>query len=100
MLLRSTRLAIVLIALIPATAARAASIWTPLNSGTTQTISAIAWPTATTLVFTTTGGQILHQTSPGAFAQSTVTPAAPFGFTDIAMSADGTKGVAVGPSAK
>lgn len=102
MLRRSVRTALVsavLTVLAPAAAAQAASLWTPLTSGTTQTISAIAWPTANTLVFTTTGGQILHETSPGVFAQSTVTPAAPFGFTDIAMSADGTKGVAVGPSA-
>jgi photosystem II stability/assembly factor-like uncharacterized protein len=102
MLLRSTRFALVLAVLavlVPAGTANAASVWSPLTSGTTQTISAIAWPTASTLVFTTTGGQILHETSPGVFAQSTVSPAAPFGFTDIAMSADGTKGVAVGPSA-
>jgi photosystem II stability/assembly factor-like uncharacterized protein len=102
MLLRSTRAAFVsavLIVLAPVAAARAASIWTPLTSGTSQTISAIAWPTANTLVFTTTGGQILHQSSPSVFTQSSVTPAAPLGFTDVAMSPDGTHGVAVGPHA-
>ena len=101
MLLRSTRIAFVcavLAVLAPGATAQAA-FWTPLSTGTSQTVSSIAWPTANTLVFTTTGGQILHQTSPDVFAQSTVTPAAPFGFTDIAMSADGTKGVAVGPRA-
>lgn len=102
MLSRFTRLVVVVAvaaasAVIPS-AATAASIWAPLNSGTSQTISAIAWPTANTLVFATSGGQILHQTSPGVFAQASV-PSAPFGFTDIAMSPDGTHGVAVGPSA-
>jgi photosystem II stability/assembly factor-like uncharacterized protein len=69
-----------------------------VSTGTTNTISAIAWPTANTLVFATSAGHIFHETGPGAFAQSTVTPAAPLGFTDVAMSSDGTKGVAVGHS--
>jgi photosystem II stability/assembly factor-like uncharacterized protein len=98
MLLRSTRFALALIALTPAAAARAASLWTPLPTGTTDTISAVAWPTASTLVFATTAGHVFRETSPDVFGQSTVSPGAPLGFTDIAMSADGTKGVAVGPS--
>jgi len=42
-------------------------------------------------VYATTGGQI-HYLSGSSFVSSTVTPLNTIGFTDIAMSPDGTKG--------
>jgi photosystem II stability/assembly factor-like uncharacterized protein len=94
---RALRLAAVLFVLAPAAASRAASIWTPVATGTTQTITAIAAPSNSKIVIATTSGSIRYSTG-GAFAAATVTPSNPSGFTDIAMSPDGTKGVAVGPS--
>jgi photosystem II stability/assembly factor-like uncharacterized protein len=92
-------IAVVVVGLLSAAPAGAASIWTPLSSGTTQTISAISAPTAGEVVYATSGGQI-HYLSGSSFVASTVTPTNSIGFTDIAMSPDGTKGVAVGPNAK
>jgi photosystem II stability/assembly factor-like uncharacterized protein len=99
MLRRSIRLALVLCALAPVAAARGAVLWTPLSSGTTQTITAIATPSATEVVFVTSGGQIRFL-SGSTFSAATVTPANVTGFTDLAMSPDGTKGVAVGATGK
>ena len=90
-------LAICLGAAFPVSTASAASLWTPVTSGTTQAINAIAIPAAGEMVYVTSGGQIAYLSAPGTFTQATVTPAAPLGFTDVAMSPDGTKGVAVGP---
>lgn len=99
MFVRSVRLACALVVLAPITAARAASLWTPVPSGTSAAISAIAAPSANEIVFATKNGEIHRSVSPGTFASSTVTPsAAAFGFTDLAMSPDGTTGIAVGGS--
>lgn len=97
MLIRSVRLALVLCVLAPVAAARAASLWTPVTSGTTSGIAAIAAPNANEVVYATKNGEIHHLTG-GTFAASTVSPAKPpFGFSDLAMSPSGTTGVAVGP---
>jgi photosystem II stability/assembly factor-like uncharacterized protein len=95
MVARCFRYALLALALIPAAGARAASIWTPAATGTTATITAIAAPKAGEVVFVTANGEI-HRLVGSSFVSSTVTPANPLGFTDVAMSADGTKGVAVG----
>jgi hypothetical protein len=97
MVARCFRYALVALALIPAAAARAASIWTPVSTGTTSTITAIAAPKAGEVVFVTANGEI-HRLAGSSFVSSTVTPANLLGFTDVAMSPDGTKGVAVGSS--
>jgi photosystem II stability/assembly factor-like uncharacterized protein len=100
MLARSFRLSLILAAMViaPATAAQAASLWTQLPTGTSETISAVAWPTANEIVFATVGGHIFHETAPGVFSQSVLSATNLLGFTDLAMSPDGTKGVAVGQS--
>jgi photosystem II stability/assembly factor-like uncharacterized protein len=99
MLARSCRLTVLLaiVALTTTASASAASLWTPVSSGTSGTISAIAYPNAAEIVLVTANGGILHLTA-GGFAASTVTPAAPLGFTDVGMSPSGVDGVAVGPS--
>jgi photosystem II stability/assembly factor-like uncharacterized protein len=97
MRVRLTRLLLLLgVMLVPAGGARAASIWTPLLSGTTQTISAIAIPKANEVVDVTTGGQIWYLNSGTTFVQASVTPSAPLGFSAVSMSPDGSHGVAVG----
>jgi photosystem II stability/assembly factor-like uncharacterized protein len=100
MVARSVRLALVLLALGPVAGARAAAIWTPLNSGTTQTITAISAPNASTVVYVTSGGQIHYLVSGTTFLQSTLTTPTGTPFTDVAMSPDGSKGVAVGTGGK
>jgi hypothetical protein len=85
-----------LLGLAPAAAARAASVWTPVASGTTQTISAIAARSTGEVVFATTGGSMGRLVG-GGFVAAMVAPANPSGFTDIALSPDGNVGVAVGP---
>jgi photosystem II stability/assembly factor-like uncharacterized protein len=100
MFARSVRVALALAALVlaPTTAAQAASLWTPVSTPTTHTISAIAYPSASEVVFVTTAGDVFHGAALGPYSASSVSPSNPSGFTDLAMSADGTKGVAVGPS--
>jgi photosystem II stability/assembly factor-like uncharacterized protein len=83
--------------LAPAGAAQAGSLWTPVASGTTDTIAAIAWPTSSEIVLVTTAGHIQRSTASG-FVAATLNTANALGFTDVAMSPDGTKGVAVGPN--
>jgi photosystem II stability/assembly factor-like uncharacterized protein len=84
------------LALIPAANAAAASIWTPVASGTGGTISAIATPKAGEVVFTTTAGKIFHSTVGGAFAEASLNLPMALAFDDVAMSPDGTVGIAVG----
>ncbi len=81
---------------IPAGSAAAASIWTPVASNTAGTISAIAAPKAGEVVFTTTAGKIFHSTVGGAFAEATLDLPMTLAFDDVAMSPDGTVGIAVG----
>jgi PASTA domain-containing protein len=81
--------------LIAAGPAAAASIWTPVASGTGGTISAIATPKAGEVVFTTTAGDIYYLAG-GAFAKATLNTPAPLPFEDVAMSPEGTVGIAVG----
>jgi photosystem II stability/assembly factor-like uncharacterized protein len=75
--------------------ASAASIWTSVASGTAGTIAVIATPKAGEVVFTTTAGKVFHLVA-GSFVEATVSPAMPFAFEDLAMSPDGTVGIAVG----
>ena len=98
MLARSIRLALLLsvLALVPAAAANAASLWTPITTGTTDNITAISTPTAGELVFTTSDGHIYYLNSGGTFTQATLSPTTTEDFNSVAMSQDGTNGVAVG----
>jgi hypothetical protein len=77
-------------------AARAAVVWTPVQSGTTQTITAINWAPSR-LTYVTAGGEIFYLDAPytGAPEQATVTPANPAGFHDVAM-VNSVLGIAVG----
>jgi photosystem II stability/assembly factor-like uncharacterized protein len=84
------------VVLVPAASAGAASLWTPVATNTTQTITAISAPSATELVFVTSGGAISYRTGSGTFAAAGLSTPNPTGFTAVAMSPDGTKGVAVG----
>ncbi len=99
MLARSARLALILFALVPAAGARAATLWTPMASGTTATIEAISTPQPGEVIFVDSNGGI-HYLSGGAFVAASVTPTNVIGFTDVAMSPNGVDGVAVGPSGK
>jgi photosystem II stability/assembly factor-like uncharacterized protein len=98
MLARSIRLALLLsvFALVPAAAANAASLWTPITTGTTDNITAISTPTAGELVFATSDGHIYYLNSGGTFTQATLSPTTTEDFNSVAMSQDGTNGVAVG----
>jgi photosystem II stability/assembly factor-like uncharacterized protein len=69
-------------------------------TNTTQTITGISAPHAGELIFVTSAGSVSYLTAAGTFAAAAVTPANPTGFTGVAMSADGTKGVAIGALGK
>ncbi len=75
--------------------AAAAPSWTPVASGTAGTISAIATPKAGEVVFTTTAGKIFHMVG-GTFVEASLNTPMLLAFKDVAMSADGTVGIAVG----
>jgi photosystem II stability/assembly factor-like uncharacterized protein len=93
--MRASLLAFAL-ALVPTATAAAASLWMPVATNTTQNITGIAAPHAGEVILVTSGGSISYMNGGGTFQAASVTPAAPLGFTDVAMSPDGTKGVAVG----
>ncbi|HEY2770080.1 MAG TPA: hypothetical protein VGI87_05910 [Solirubrobacteraceae bacterium] len=84
------------LALVPAATAGAASLWTPVATNTTQNITGVAAPHAGELILVTSGGSISYMDGAGTFQAASVTPADPLGFTDVAMSADGANGVAIG----
>jgi photosystem II stability/assembly factor-like uncharacterized protein len=100
MLARSTRLVLALsvLMLVPAAAAAANAVplWTPITTGTTDNITAISTPSAGELVFTTSDGHIYYLNSGGTFTQATLSPTTTEDFNSVAMSQDGTNGVAVG----
>jgi hypothetical protein len=98
MLLRSSRIALVaamLTILAPVAASRAASLWTPVPTGTTDDITAVATPKAGEVVFTTGNGHIYYLNGT-TFVQATLTPPTVLGFAALGMSTDGLDGVAVG----
>jgi photosystem II stability/assembly factor-like uncharacterized protein len=96
MRLRVSRLApiSVIAVLICCGSASAATIWTPLSSGTTTDISSVAAPSASEILYTA-GTTIEYDTSTG-FKLATLTPTPALPLTAISMSSDGTTGVAVG----
>jgi hypothetical protein len=97
MLSRSIRLGLVLCALAPVAAARAATVWTPVTTGTAQTINGVGGVSENQLVLVTSAGGVFHGSAATGFVGSGVTPTSPAGgFNDVAMSPDGTHGVAVG----
>jgi hypothetical protein len=69
--------------LIPAAAAHAASIWTPINSGTTDTISSIVYQSPTRFWYATTNGKIEFFIGSRFVAGAGVTPGE--NFTDLAF---------------
>jgi hypothetical protein len=73
-----------------------ASIWTTVNSGTTDNISALAYTGPGRLVFVTSSGKAFRQTAGGFVQGSGIAPGAIF--TDVAFAPDGVNGVAVGNS--
>ncbi len=80
-----------------ATSARAASIWTPLSTGTTEDISAIDYQSDAAFFFTTSNGGIFQRTLAG-FVQRPSPGSTGVVFSDIAMR--GSKGLAVGAVGK
>lgn len=79
--------------------AHAASVWRTSPSGTTATISSIAYPTPGNVVFATAAGQIYYG-GPAGFKPAAMNPANYTALTRVAMSPDGTRGVAVGLGGK
>jgi hypothetical protein len=69
--------------LVLASTAQAATIWTPINSGTTDTISAIVYQSATRFWYATTNGHIAFWNGSG-FTQGTGITAGE-NFTDLAF---------------
>ena len=87
---------VVLIALVVslvASAPASAGIWTPISSGTTNTITAVDYQGAGKLWYTTTNGEIFKNGVRVGNVPGVV-------LNDIEMSPDGTKGIAVGDSNK
>jgi photosystem II stability/assembly factor-like uncharacterized protein len=80
--------------LVPAAGAAAASLWTPLNSGTSDQITGIATPQAGEIVYVTSAGHIEYFN--GSTFQPATVPTTVFGLSAVAFSADGVHGVAVG----
>jgi photosystem II stability/assembly factor-like uncharacterized protein len=98
MLARSMRLGLMVWAMMlpSAAAASAASLWTPVSTGTTETITAVAVPSSSEIVFATAGGSIYYFNGTG-FSPAGFSPSPPaLGLSGIGMSTDGTRGVAVG----
>jgi hypothetical protein len=83
--------------LVPAAAAHAASIWTPVSSGTTDTISSIVYQSPTRFWYATTNGKIEYFNGSSFVAGAGVTPGE--NFTDLAfqptngVSGPGTSGL-------
>jgi methionine-rich copper-binding protein CopC len=69
--------------LVPAAAAHAASIWTPLSSGTTDTISSIVYQSPTRFWYATTNGKIEYFNGSSFVAGAGITPGE--NFTDLAF---------------
>jgi hypothetical protein len=77
--------------LIPAGAAHAASIWTPVSSGTTDTISSIVYQSPTRFWYATTNGKIEYFNGSAFVAGAGITPGE--NFTDLAFQpSDGVSG--------
>jgi hypothetical protein len=76
-----------------ASTAQAATIWTPLNSGTTSTISSIVYQSPTRFWYATTNGTIAFWNGSAFVAGSGITPGE--NFTDLAFQPGGGVGYAV-----
>jgi hypothetical protein len=83
MTVRRLGLFLALALLVPAAAAHAASIWTPVSSGTTDTISAIVYQSPTRFWYATTNGKIEYFNGSRFVAGAGVT--AGENFTDLAF---------------
>jgi hypothetical protein len=80
---RLSLMVVVFALLIPAGAARAASIWTPIASGTTDTISSIVYQSPTRFWYATTNGKIEYFNGSSFVAGAGITPGE--NFTDLAF---------------
>jgi hypothetical protein len=88
---RLTLVLTLLALLIPAGAAQAATIWTPINSNTTDTISSIVYQSPTRFWYATTNGKIEYFNGSSFVAGSGITPGE--NFTDLAFQpSDGVSG--------
>lgn len=76
-----------------AASADAASIWTPLNSGTSDTISSIVYQSPTRFWYATTNGKIEYNNGATFVAGAGITPGE--NFTDLAFAPGGAYGYAV-----
>ncbi len=93
-MIRRLTLVVALFALLAfAATAQAATIWTPVNSGTTGTISAIVYQSPTRFWYATSGGTIAFFNGTGFTAGTGITPGE--NFTDLAFQPGGSIGFAV-----
>jgi hypothetical protein len=83
MTVRRLGLSVALALLVPAATAHAASIWTPVSSGTTDTISSVVYQSPTRFWYATTNGKIEYFNGSGFAAGYGVT--AGENFTDLAF---------------
>jgi hypothetical protein len=83
MTVRRLSLVLALVALLVPAAAHAASIWTPINSGTTDTISSIVYQSPTRFWYATTNGKIEYFNGSSFVAGAGITPGE--NFTDLAF---------------
>jgi hypothetical protein len=90
---RLTLAAALFVLLITASTAQAASIWTPINSGTTGTISSIVYQSPTRFWYATSGGTIASFNGSTFVAGTGITPGE--NFVDLAFQPGGSVGYAV-----
>src|ERR1035437_9864631 len=83
MTVRRLSLALTLVALLVPAAAQAGSIWTPVASGTTDTISSVVYQSPTRFWYATTNGKIEYFNGSSFVAGAGVTPGE--NFTDLAF---------------
>ena len=93
-MLRRLTLAAALFALLAlATTAQAATIWTPITSGTTSTISSVVYQSPTRFWYATSGGTIASWNGSAFTAGTGITPGE--NFVDLAFQPGGSVGYAV-----
>src|ERR1035441_10735123 len=83
MTVRRLSLALTLVALLVPAAAQAGSIWTPVASGTTDTISSVVYQSPTRFWYATTNGKIEYFNGSSFVAGAGGTPGE--NFTDLAF---------------
>jgi len=81
-------------------AAQAASVWTPVPSGTTQDITAVQYRSDAQAWFGTSNGAVFRSNGAGGFTAATSSPGPGNTITDVAFNAAGTVGYATTTTGK